>query len=39
MEGTKVRDGGQFVVVNRMLWVGLMEKIGLSKDWKDVRGE
>lgn len=29
----------QFVAVSRMVGVGLMEKVDLSKDWRDVEEE
>lgn len=32
VKGTKVRGGGYFVTVNRMLWVGLMKKMSLLRD-------
>ena len=32
VKGTKVRGGGQFVTVNRRLWVGPMKKMSSLKD-------
>ena len=32
VKGTKVRGGGQFVTVNRKLWVGPMKKMSSLKD-------
>lgn len=40
IRGTEVRRERRFVAVSRMVGVGLMEKMDVSKDWKDVgRGE